>query len=98
MLSEDNGQAQKNVNAQVAISLVKALPKTVPVYYALGNHEIAYRQHRDKDLCEKLQKAGAKVLEKEYEDLKIKNNKIRMSMFLQKMEREICFRKEFRLK
>ena len=49
-----------------------------PVYYALGNHEIAYRQRRDKNLYQKLQKAGAKVVEKEYEDIKVRSNKIRI--------------------
>ena len=44
----------------------------------MGNHEIAYRQRRDKNLYQKLQKAGAKVVEKEYEDIKVRSNKIRI--------------------
>ena len=74
MLNEDGK------NAQTAVELISALKKTAPVYYALGNHEIAYRQRRDKNLYQKLQKAGAKVVEKEYEDassqLKEKTEKI----------------------
>lgn len=54
------------------------MKKTAPVYYALGNHEIAYRQRKDKNLYQKLQKAGAKVVEKEYEDIKVRGNKIRI--------------------
>lgn len=65
-------------NVQTAAELIRALKKTAPVYYALGNHEIAYRQRKDKNLYKKLQKAGAKVIEKEYEDLKIRNNKVRI--------------------
>lgn len=65
-------------NAQTATSLIRALKKTAPVYYALGNHEIVYKQRKDKNLCQKLQQAGAKVVEKEYEDLEIRNNKIRI--------------------
>ena len=44
----------------------------------MGNHEIAYRQRRDKNLYQKLQKAGSKVVEKEYEDIKVRGNKIRI--------------------
>ena len=69
MLNEDGK------NAQTAVELISALKKTAPVYYALGNHEIAYRQRRDKNLYQKLQKAGAKVVEKEYEDIKVRSNK-----------------------
>lgn len=72
MLNEDGK------NAQTAVELISALKKTAPVYYALGNHEIAYRQRRDKNLYQKLQKAGAKVVEKEYEDIKVRSNKIRI--------------------
>ena len=72
MLNEDGK------NAQTAVELISALKKIAPVYYALGNHEIAYRQRRDKNLYQKLQKAGAKVVEKEYEDIKVRGNKIRI--------------------
>lgn len=72
MLNEDGK------NAQTAVELISALKKIAPVYYALGNHEIAYRQRRDKNLYQKLQKAGAKVVEKEYEDIKVRSNKIRI--------------------
>ena len=41
MLNEDGK------NAQTAVELISALKKIAPVYYALGNHEIAYRQRRD---------------------------------------------------
>ena len=72
MLNEDGE------NAQMAISLVKRLTKTAPVYYALGNHENVYRERKDKNLCQQLEKAGAKVVDKSYEDFKIKDNKIRI--------------------
>ena len=72
MLNEDGK------NAQTAVELIRELKKTAPVYYALGNHEIAYRQRRDKNLYQKLQKAGSKVVEKEYEDIKVRGNKIRI--------------------
>lgn len=72
MLNEDGK------DAQTAISLVKRLTKIAPVYYALGNHENVYKKHKDKNLCQKLEEAGARVVDKEYEDLTVKNNKIRI--------------------
>ena len=72
MLNEDGK------DAQTAVSLVKRLTKIAPIYYALGNHENVYKKHRDKNLCRKLEEAGARVVDKEYEDLTVKNNKIRI--------------------
>lgn len=68
---------EDGTNAKTAIHLVKKLRKTAPIYYALGNHEIGYMK-KDSHLSQELTKAGAKIVDKEYQDLKIRNNKIRI--------------------
>lgn len=72
MLNEDGK------DAQIAVNLVKRLTKIAPVYYAFGNHENVYKKHKDKNLCQKLEEAGARVVDKVYEDFTVKNNKIRI--------------------
>ena len=62
----------------VATNLVKELTKSVPVYYAMGNHELGYIKRDTSDLCQELTSAGAKIVEKEYEDLTIKGNQLRI--------------------
>ena len=65
-------------NAQTAVELISALKKQHLYITHWGIMRIAYRQRRDKNLYQKLQKAGAKVVEKEYEDIKVRSNKIRI--------------------
>lgn len=65
-------------NANIAVDLVRSLAKMAPVYYAWGNHETDYMKHKTSDLRQELKEAGARVVEKEYEDLKIRDNKIRI--------------------
>lgn len=62
----------------VATNLVKVLTKSVPVYYAMGNHELGYIKRDTTDLYQELTSAGAKIVEKEYEDLTIKGNQLRI--------------------
>lgn len=65
-------------DTKIAINLVRALKKVAPVYYALGNHEISYFDHKSSNLYQELDKAGAQVLEGNYQDIPIKKNKIRV--------------------
>ena len=69
---------QESKNLQTVITLVKRLKETAPVYYALGNHEMGYLDRKTSDLYGELKKAGAVVLEKNYEDIKVKNHTIRI--------------------
>ena len=69
---------EESKNLQTVITLVKRLKETAPVYYALGNHEIGYLDRKTSDLYGELKKAGAVVLEKNYEDIKVKNHTIRI--------------------
>lgn len=61
----------------VVETLIKGLVKVAPVYYSLGNHEKAYMK-KDPRLIDKLEEAGAVVLEKEYLDTTINGQKVRI--------------------
>ena len=69
---------EESKNLQTAITLVKRLHETAPVYYALGNHERGYLDRRTSDFYGELKKVGAVILEKNYEDIKVKGNTIRI--------------------
>mgnify|MGYP005808676491 CR=1 FL=1 len=60
-------------SAQVPATLIRRLRETAPVYYALGNHEIAYMEQDGvasaRQLVEELTQAGAVVLDRAYADL-----------------------------
>lgn len=63
-------------NSNIAISLVEKLVKVAPVYYALGNHELDYIHNKDLHLVDKIEKAGATVLENKYKDIIIRGEKL----------------------
>lgn len=65
-------------HADSVCHLVKELQKTAPVYYALGNHEKGYLKRKTSDLLTQLKAAGAKILDKQYEDITVNGNKIRI--------------------
>lgn len=69
---------EESKDPSIVITLVRQLKKIAPVYYSLGNHEETYLKRKTSDLDAQLKAAGANVLDKKYEDLKIKNNKIRV--------------------
>ncbi len=50
-------------DSHVPVELVQELVKIAPVYYALGNHEIAYMKNQSDTLAEELGEAGAVVLD-----------------------------------
>ena len=73
---------------QVPVTLVKSLAEIAPVYYALGNHELAYIGSTEGDemqghplnseLVRDLTAAGACVLEECYQDVEIDGCKVRI--------------------
>lgn len=69
MINEDSE------NSMVAEKLIRKLAKKVPVYYALGNHEMVYMK-KHPALISKLEKAGAVVLDQKETETVIKGNKI----------------------
>lgn len=82
MLNEDSK------SDEVPVRLVKGLAEIAPVYYALGNHELAYigtaegkkmqKHPENSELVKDLTDAGACVLEEGYRDVEIGGCKVRI--------------------
>lgn len=62
----------------IATDLIAKLCDIAPVYFSNGNHEIEYKENYGVDIDELYREAGAVVLEKEYQDITVKNQKIRL--------------------
>ena len=62
----------------IATDLIAQLCEIAPVYCSNGNHEIEYQENYGVDVDELYREAGAVVLEKEYQDLTVNNQKIRI--------------------
>lgn len=62
----------------IATDLIAKLCDIAPVYFSNGNHEIEYEERYGVDIDELYREAGAVVLEKEYQDITVKNQKIRL--------------------
>lgn len=58
------------------IEFLNSLSEISDVYMSLGNHELEY--HDSKQLIEDIKNTGAKVLDKEYQDIEVNGNKIRI--------------------
>lgn len=70
-----NGDSE---NADTAVEAVHALKEIAPVYYSYGNHEYAYMEAGHADLQDKLEEAGAVVLNYQSIDFEVKGNPIRL--------------------
>lgn len=70
-----NGYEQ---TTEVAERLVERLSQTAPVYFSYGNHEQKHEKAFDSDLGMLFSQAGAVVLEKEYADIKVKGQALRI--------------------
>ena len=81
MINED----EKDISMMT--DLIVSLKEIAPVYYGYGNHEAAWEKQWSDELRNSLEEAGAVVLEAEYEDIVVKNQKIRigglMSYYMQ---------------
>lgn len=62
------------------LSEIERLSAKVPVFYALGNHELAYMAAHP-DLITQLEEAGAIVLDEQYVDVEIAGNAVRIGGF-----------------
>ncbi len=62
----------------IATDLITQLCDIAPVYCSNGNHEIEYQENYGVDVDELYREAGAVVLEKEYQDITVKNQMIRL--------------------
>lgn len=62
----------------VTAALAKELSALAPVYYSLGNHELERIGLHERDAVKRIVDAGAVLLEREYVDLEIRGNKLRL--------------------
>lgn len=62
----------------IATDLISALSKIAPVYVSLGNHEVEYQQNYGTDIAQLYEDAGARVLDRQYQDLEVNGQKIRL--------------------
>lgn len=62
----------------VVTNLLKELKKIAPLYVSLGNHEVEYEENYGGNLTEFYEAAGAFVLEKEYVDIDVKGQQLRL--------------------
>lgn len=58
--------------------LIQQLISIAPVYYAMGNHELAWIKQNDVNLCQQIEDAGAVVLDKKWVDVEIKGQSLRI--------------------
>lgn len=65
-------------NIDVAAALITAVTDIAPVYVSMGNHEVVHEQNFGTDLKKVFEAAGATVLEREYVDITVNNQKIRI--------------------
>ena len=65
-------------NSSVPLDLIRTFDGRVPLYFALGNHEIDYMNVGHPELIEEIEALGVPVLEEEYVDLDIKGTPIRL--------------------
>lgn len=65
-------------DAEKVIDFIENIRTIAPVYYALGNHELEWMNFHDEDLIAQLESAGAIVLNREYCDIEIEGQKIRI--------------------
>ena len=62
----------------IATDLISGLGSIAPVYVSLGNHEVEYQQQFGTDIIRLYEDAGAVVLDKQYQDLEVNGQKLRL--------------------
>lgn len=62
----------------IAAGTIRQLSAIAPVYVSLGNHEVEYQQNFGTGLAPLYEEAGAAVLEREYLDIEVKGQAIRL--------------------
>ena len=69
---------EDSTDIKLVINLMKRLSEIAPVFYSLGNTEYDNITNFNSDIIEQLENVNVTVLDKEYEDIKIKNTTIRV--------------------
>lgn len=67
------------IETEIAINLINDLTKIAPVYVSMGNHEKEYEDKYGIDISSVYEEAGAVVLDRNYEEIIINDNKIRIA-------------------
>lgn len=73
-----NHQHKTGEDILVTAAVVKELVDIAPVYYSYGNHELERIGLHDRNAVAPILEAGAILLDREYEDLVINGNRIRL--------------------
>ncbi len=66
----------------VALNLISSLKDIAPVYYGHGNHEYMWMERTGTDLKQSITDAGAVLLDKEYVDVDVKGNQLRIGGYM----------------
>ena len=61
-----------------ATNLISGLGSIAPVYVSLGNHEVEYQQNYGIDITQLYEDTGAVVLDRQYQDLEVNGQKVRL--------------------
>ncbi len=72
---------KQDENADVVCSLIRQLQDAAPVYCCYGNHEKDWMKRNSADLTAQLEAAGAVVLDLEFADITVKEQKLRLGGF-----------------
>lgn len=67
-----------NRDLSIATDLIKKISSIAPVYCSYGNHEQEYEENYQEDISSQYEEAGATMLEKEYVDILVKGQKVRI--------------------
>ena len=62
----------------IATDLIKKLSGIASVYISLGNHELEYEENYGTDIVHTYEEAGAMVMDRQYEDITVKGQQIRL--------------------
>jgi len=73
-----NRQHETSEDILVTAAVVKELCKMAPVYYSLGNHELERIGLHESDAVKRITNEGAILLERDYVDLEIRGNALRL--------------------
>ena len=62
----------------IATNLISGLGSIAPVYVSLGNHEVEYQHNYETDITQLYEDTGAVVLDRQYQDLEVNGQKVRL--------------------
>ena len=69
---------QRDESTDIAVSLLKELSGIAPTYVSFGNHELAHEEAYESDLRKAFTDAGATVLDREWADIDVNGQAVRI--------------------